>query len=1832
MWRKLTFLISIGLLLGLVGSAAAKSYTWDNGASSDDSWCTGENWNPDADVGDPNNKDTVDFDPLNDGPTIDCNVHILNVAPGGPGAGKHVVVDVAADGNIVVEHQWNWEGGAGDATINVYGRIAVLGKLADRDENDDFRWPNDGKGYLNIYPGAEIYVLDWMRGADDDGIYEVNMTGGDVNVGRFKIGDNGSGNFRMTGGTFITRDDFIIRGRGGAWFEVLIDGGAELIIEDTYMAPEEEEAGARINVDNGYIECRDWAAAGENWILDINEGELRIKDPTTAGGTGAMLNKIKAWIANGQITGNNGTVTPIVTTDGADVVVTVSFTHYKAWNPKPAHRTTNLCPIDVNLAWTPGIYADDVNVYFGPNEADVNGSKDPCLVRTDANTWEIPYTLKADTTYYWRVDSVNDVCDGSPWKGGVWDFTTTDGSGYDPDPCDGANGIKASTISGLTWTKSCVADTHKVYYAPNMPDDITLFEDDFDYANIADDPNWTVYAGWKIENKSRDPNFDDHDHNIAMVDTTSEVFLESNDVNVNPVEANAIDIRVFVWLEEMGGIFELQAWNGTTWDVIEDWNSNDPCEQWIEYEKDLTAKKYIRTDFKIRFRADLSGSKAAVYIDDPRIRNTWPIHAKYYMGEYSDPCYPFTVEPFRRVNWRVDAVVDGRRVQGDHWDFTTGLGGVIMYYPFDGTLGAELPAEVTDDTGRITFFKRPDPCNTSHTVTYGASNPVVNAASGTSALFEPNACLYRPDPCKPDQVDPLRLEGEQYTIECWIIFNDTDNMDDENVIIEKDDEWFIELEDDGEELRYYHSGDDSGDRCEFGGVEENEWYHVGAVWNQNAAIKQQKLYINGMLTDTRDRDDNNPSDNNDPVGIGCRAREDKNDDGKLFERFLNGRIDELRILDIALAPGKFLLVPGPEWASNPSPSNGDAGIDPNGYLTGDPVFIAWTPGTKVASHKVYFSTNYDDVANGDAAALVDTLPAETNSWPSDVNGLDLTFGRTYHWRIDEVNGGQTWEGVLWKFTSKFLIVDPNMRLWYRFDESDTPVVIDYSGYEMHGAGSPLPQKNWEPAGGRFDGCLKFDDDTGVEVPRTLFDDVGDQLTISVWLNGLLSQDPTNDMVVFHAGIEGAPAEVEVIVPDDDSRVIWRAGNDTNDQAEWEVDTYGWLGDWHHLAFVKDASADEMHIYFDGDLAWTKPGGTKVALTSLYRMPVKVGARNTNDSDYEGKMDDLRIFFIAKSEKEIEVIYRGGDLASAWGPSPYDGQLDAPRDANLAWNAGDYASSHDVYFGTDYDAVRDANTSVPLGVYRGNTSDTVNDIEILELDTYYYWRVDEVNDSNGFKWKGNIWKFKSADYIIIDDFETYIDDSALQSTWVEMASQPAGRTTGARLYLGKYSSQVRYLPHGGDQIMRFGWCNDICIISDVLFSEAWLPMTPDKKDWTQDGVSALTLFFYGLTTNEIYGRRDQMYVGIDDTTGKYAEIRYGDYERAGEEDVNDINIPEWQEWFIALMDFNDPCYAAVPNDVDLTDVNNLYLGFGNRRNPLLGGHGEVRFDDIRLNLPTCVYEITKPVADFTGRRGVPDCVVDWWDIGYFVENEWLKADANFTSAQQEPCDANLIGHWTLDGDPCDSSVYDHNRTISGKYEWSTGHNYDISSTDGAVKFTGSGGRIRVDDSATLRPKYAVTASAWIYYTKSQNNARVVVKGSNNNEAYGLELNNLDNFKFLVRDPCGTQWNASKDRIYPYEWIHIAGTFDGDSNSLKAYVNGELIAQAKDANFVTAGRTLSQDTNDLGIGARPEADEASSGDPFIGSIDEVRVYDYALDANEIALAVMIDEHWLEVKKWP
>ncbi|MFC1634275.1 LamG-like jellyroll fold domain-containing protein [Planctomycetota bacterium] len=102
----------------------------------------------------------------------------------------------------------------------------------------------------------------------------------------------------------------------------------------------------------------------------------------------------------------------------------------------------------------------------------------------------------------------------------------------------------------------------------------------------------------------------------------------------------------------------------------------------------------------------------------------------------------------------------------------------------------------------------------------------------------------------------------------------------------------------------------------------------------------------------------------------------------------------------------------PVSARNPYPDSGATGVDVD-------VVLGWTAGRQAVKHYVYFSSNEQTVIDSTAPV---TTTTETSYGP-----LSLDLGRTYYWRVDEVNEAEipsTWESALWSFTTTdHLIVD-----------------------------------------------------------------------------------------------------------------------------------------------------------------------------------------------------------------------------------------------------------------------------------------------------------------------------------------------------------------------------------------------------------------------------------------------------------------------------------------------------------------------------------------------------------------------------------------------------------------------------------------------------------------------------------------------------------------------------------------------------------------------------------------------------------------------------------------
>jgi hypothetical protein len=285
--------------------------------------------------------------------------------------------------------------------------------------------------------------------------------------------------------------------------------------------------------------------------------------------------------------------------------------------------------------------------------------------------------------------------------------------------------------------------------------------------------------------------------------------------------------------------------------------------------------------------------------------------------------------------------------------------------------------------------------------------------------------------------------------------------------------------------------------------------------------------------------------------------------------------------------------------------------------------------------------------------------------------------------------------------------------------------------------------------------------------------------------------------------------------------------------------------------------------------------------------------------------------------------------NAYGAKPANGATSVSQNPLLQWKPGVQAASHDVYFGTDADAVKNATkTSLEYKGTRTRGSESYSPAT-LGWQTTYYWRVDEVNNVNPKSpWVGRVWSFTTADYGIVDDFESYNDIAAGQanSNLVYAAWKDGFGTTtnGSTIGYPTGASMETATVHSGGQAVPLIYNN-----STASFSEA--ERTFAAQNWTDHGIQTLSLWFYGNPTN-VSG---QLYVKINGVKVLY--------------DGEAVNLRRavWQTWNITLTSAG----------VNLQSVTRLAVGIDNK-----GASGTLLLDDIRLYaLPRQLITPVQPAA-------------------------------------------------------------------------------------------------------------------------------------------------------------------------------------------------------------------------------------------------------------------------------
>jgi len=281
------------------------------------------------------------------------------------------------------------------------------------------------------------------------------------------------------------------------------------------------------------------------------------------------------------------------------------------------------------------------------------------------------------------------------------------------------------------------------------------------------------------------------------------------------------------------------------------------------------------------------------------------------------------------------------------------------------------------------------------------------------------------------------------------------------------------------------------------------------------------------------------------------------------------------------------------------------------------------------------------------------------------------------------------------------------------------------------------------------------------------------------------------------------------------------------------------------------------------------------------------------------------------------------------PNPSNHAKDIKQAPLLKWAPGNNAASSQLYFGADEEAVKNADAASPEFKGSIELGAELFDPGTLEWNTTYYWRVDGVNDLDaGSPWAGIVWSFTTADFLVIDDFEDYdIGNKEIWWFWKDglgygpHGDEPAYGGNGTGSAVGDENTPTymeESIIHGGSKSMPVYFDNSVAAISEVDLALGGI-------DLTQNGGTTLKLFFHGDIGNDA----DPLYVTLN---GGLPVIH---------EDPAAAQTNKWAEW-------NIPLQAFVDKGVDVTNVNSIAIGIGNKTSLQPGGTGTMYFDDIGVH--------------------------------------------------------------------------------------------------------------------------------------------------------------------------------------------------------------------------------------------------------------------------------------------
>jgi len=221
--------------------------------------------------------------------------------------------------------------------------------------------------------------------------------------------------------------------------------------------------------------------------------------------------------------------------------------------------------------------------------------------------------------------------------------------------------------------------------------------------------------------------------------------------------------------------------------------------------------------------------------------------------------------------------------------------------------------------------------------------------------------------------------------------------------------------------------------------------------------------------------------------------------------------------------------------------------------------------------------------------------------------------------------------------------------------------------------------------------------------------------------------------------------------------------------------------------------------------------------------------------------------------------------------------------------------------------------------------------------------------------------------------------------------------------------------------------------------------------------------------------------------------------------------------------------------------------------------------------------------------------------------------------QQVLAAHPLGYWRLD-ETSGAMAHDYVAGDNGTYTPKVllgQPGYNLVDTHKAATFgtllssNSCATNLAVDFSTTGNATFSV--EVWVNGSAQATDAGIVSKGyGSGGEQFNLDCGAGSHaFRFFVRDAIGNAYLANSSVVPNGHWHHLVGVCDEVNGFVYLYVDGTNAAQATVGPYVG----ILNSPMAMSIGSRQAGTAPINNNQFVGSLEEVAVYGYALSASVI-----------------